>query len=158
MLAPMQGNAQKTALRDLFEKRMAQDAKKYKPEQLREAENLYQVMNKNWRTDEGKTALKVMIEKYPDVNRTGCAELYLGQVSEGEDRVAHLQTAIDKHSDCMYGNGVQVGAYARYLLGLFYKEKGDNTRANALFDEIKKDYPYAVDHKGRSLEEQIPKD
>ena len=60
-------------------------------------------------------------------------ELDLGQVSEGEEKARHLQTAIDKHADCMYGDGVQVGAYARYLLGLYYKEKGDNTRANSLF-------------------------
>jgi len=158
MLAPMQGDAQKKALRELFENRMAADAKKYKPEQIREAEQLYQTMNKNWRSDEGKAALQKMIEKYPDMNRTGCAELYLGQVSDGEEKAAHLQTAIDKHSDCMYGDGVQVGAYARYLLALYYKEKGDNTRANSLFDEIRKDYPLAVDHKGRSLEEQIPKE
>jgi hypothetical protein len=58
----------------------------------------------------------------------------------------------------MYGDGVQVGAYARYLLALYYKEKGDNTRANSLFDEIRKDYPLAVDHRGKSLEEQIPKE
>lgn len=158
MLAPMQGDAQKKALRELFENRMAADAKKYKPEQIREAEQLYQTMNKNWRSDEGNAALKKMIEKYPDINRTGCAELYLGQVAEGEERAAHLQTAIDKHSDCMYGDGVQVGAYARYLLALYYKEKGDNTRANSLFDEIRKDYPLAVDHRGKSLEEQIPKE
>lgn len=158
MLAPMQTNAQQKTLREIFENRMAADAKKYKPEQIREAEQLYQTMNKNWRSDEGKAALKKMIEKYPDINRTGCAELYLGQVSDGEEKAAHLQTAIDKHSDCMYGDGVQVGAYARYLLALHYKEKGDNTRANSLFDEIRKDYPLAVDHRGRSLEEQIPKE
>ena len=158
MLAPMQTTAQQKTLREMFESRMAQDAKKYKPDQLREAEQLYQIMNKNWRSDEGRGALKKMIEKYPDINRTGCAELYLGQVSEGEDKAAHLQAAIDKHGDCMYGDGVQVGAYARYLLAFYYKEKGDNTRANSLFDEIRKDYPMAVDHKGRSLEEQIPKE
>jgi hypothetical protein len=158
ILAPMQTNAQQKTLREMFEKRMAADAKKYKPDQLREAEQLYQTMNKNWRSDEGQAALKKMIEKYPDINRTGCAELYLGQVSEGDDKVAHLQAAIDKHSDCMYGDGVQVGAYARFLLGLYYKEKGDNARANALFDEMKKDYPLSVDHHGKSLDEQIPKE
>ena len=158
MLSPMQGDARQKALRELFEKRMALDAKKYKPDQLREAEQLYQTMNKNWRSDEGKAALKKMIEKYPDVNRTGCAELYLGQVSEDEEKVQHLQTAIDKHSDCMYGDGVQVGAYARYLLALYYKEKADNTRANSLLDEIRKDYPDAIDHHGKPLEEQISKE
>ena len=151
ILAPMQGQARQKVLRDLFEKRMAQDAKKYTPDQLRDAEKLYQTMNKNWRSDEGKAALKAMIDKYPDINRTGCAELYLGQVSDGDAKVEHLQTAIDKHSDCMYGDGVQVGAYARYLLALYYKEKGDNAKADSLFAEIKKDYPDAIDHRGNLL-------
>jgi hypothetical protein len=58
----------------------------------------------------------------------------------------------------MYGDGVQVGAYARFLLGLELKENGENVKANALFEEIRKDYPYAVDHHGDSLDAQIPKD
>lgn len=158
LLMPLQANARAKALREQFMMRCSQDEQKYSSDQLFEAENLYQTMNKNWRSDEGKAALATLIKRYPEVNRTGCAELYLGQVSDGDDKAEHLQTAIDKHGDCMYGDGVQVGAYARYLLALYYKEKGDNTRANSLFDEIRKDYPYAVDHKGRSLEEQIPKE
>jgi hypothetical protein len=158
LLGPMQADARQKALRTLFEKRMAQDAKKYTPDQLKDAESLYQTMNKNWRTDEGKAVLKAMIEKYPDINRTGCAELYVGQVSDGDEKVQHLQAAIDKHSDCIYGDGVQVGAYARFLLAMSYKDKGDNKRAGSLFDEIRKDYPEAIDHAGNLLEEQIPKD
>src|SRR5438128_4489 len=95
LLGPMQSDASKTTLREMFEKRMAADSKKYKPDQLREAEGLYQTMNKNWRSPEGKAALEQMLKKYPDINRTGCAELYLGQVSEGDDKADHLQTAID---------------------------------------------------------------
>ena len=155
LLGPLQTDAQKKALREQFEARMAADRKKYSDEQLREAETLYQIMNKNWRSEEGKVALKTMIEKYPDINRTGCARLYLGQVSQGEDKVQHLQEAIDKHSDCMYGDGVQVGAYARYLLGLHYKTAGEPAKAAALFEEIRKQYPYAVDHSGKSLEARL---
>ena len=158
LLAPLQADAQRKALREQFERRVDQDEKKYSSSQLFEAENLYQTMNKQWRSPEGREALEQLVKKYPDINRTGCAELYLGQVSEGVEKVQHLQTAIEKHSDCMYGDGVQVGAYARYLLALCYKEKGDDARANSLFDEIRKDFPYAVDHEGKSLEEQIPRE
>jgi tetratricopeptide (TPR) repeat protein len=158
LLAPLQADAQRKALREQFERRVDQDEKKYSSSQLFEAENLYQTMNKQWRSPEGREALEQLVKKYPDINRTGCAELYLGQVSEGVEKVQHLQTAIEKHGDCMYGDGVQVGAYARYLLALCYKEKGDDARANSLFDEIRKDFPYAVDHEGKSLEEQIPRE
>ena len=126
LLAPLQADAQRKALRKQFERRVDQDEKKYSSSQLFEAENLYQTMNKQWRSPEGREALEQLVKKYPDINRTGCAELYLGQVSEGVEKVQHLQTAIEKHGDCMYGDGVQVGAYARYLLALCYKEKGDD--------------------------------
>src|SRR5947209_2516406 len=101
LLGPLQAQAQQKVLREEFEKRMAQDQKKYKPDQIREAEQLYQTMNKDFASPGGKAALEALIKKYPDINRTGCAELYLGQVTEGDDKVQHLQTAIDQYSDCM---------------------------------------------------------
>jgi len=48
----------------------------------------------------------------------------------------------------MYGNGVQVGAYARYLLALYYKETGDLNRAKKLFTEVVRKYPGSVNHRG----------
>jgi TolA-binding protein len=143
------------ARRAAFRARMAADAKKYKPEQLKEAEELYQTMNKDWRSEGGKAALEKLISKYPDINRTGCAYLYLGQVSKGEEKEKYLRTAIDKHGDCMYGDGVVVGAYARYLLGLHLQSAGKTEEGKALLDEVKAQYPTAVDHGGRSLVTQI---
>jgi hypothetical protein len=139
------------ALREQFEKRQAVDLTRYTPAQLREAEQLYQAMNKDWNSPPGKAALEALVEQFPDINRTGCAFLYLGQVTDGQQKEMNLQTAIDKHSDCMYGDGVQVGAYARYLLAQYYKQKGNNERAEALLDEMKKEYPLAIDHRGRAL-------
>ena len=42
-------------------KRAAEDRTVYKPEQLAEIESLYQVANKNWRTDEARTNLKQLL-------------------------------------------------------------------------------------------------
>ena len=66
--------------------------------------------------------------------------------------------AIAGHGDCFYGDGVQVGAFARFLLGYVYHKSGDTEKAKPLFDEIRKDFPDAVDHRGRSLVEQLPPD
>ena len=63
------------AFRERFEKKMAQDRDKYTPEQLRDAEQLYQVANQKWGTPEAIESLQTMIKKYPDINRTGCATL-----------------------------------------------------------------------------------
>jgi hypothetical protein len=96
-----------------------------------------------------------MIKKFPDINRTGCATLYVAQKSEGEERLKYLQQCIDKFNDCFYGDGVQVGAYSRFLLAEDYRRNGEETKAAALYDELKTKYPDAVDHSGRLLVDGI---
>jgi beta-lactamase regulating signal transducer with metallopeptidase domain len=131
--------------------RSRQDAKKYQPEQMAEAEQLYQVANKNWRAPEAIVSLKQMIEKYPDVNRTGCAVLYLGQMSQGDTREEYLKRAVEKHSDCYYFNGVQVGGYGRYLLALYYHDIGRIDEAKKLLEELINKYPDALTHRQQRL-------
>ena len=151
-------NAQDRAKKQqaLARARMSQDLKKHNRDQLREAEQLYQVANKNWRAPEAKQSLQQMIERFPDVNRTGCAALYLAQWSEGEERERLLKEVIEKFGDCFYGNGVQVGAYARFLLALYYKDKGEADKAKDLFEEIRTKYPDAIDHRGNGVVAQLP--
>lgn len=137
-------------------KRMQQDAQKYNRQQLAEAEQLYQVANKNWRSPEAKACLEKMVKQYPDLNRTGCAVLYLGQMAEGNEREQYLKDAIEKYGDCYYGDGANVGAYARYVLGAAYQQAGQKEKAKALFDEIRQNHPQALDHRGRLLVKQLP--
>ena len=134
---------------------MRKDRAIYTTEQRREIETLYQVANKQWRSVEGKDSLKALIEKYDKANRTGCALLYLGQMSKGKEREEYLLEAINGFSDCFYGNGVQVGAYARYYLAYYYKENGQEEEAKEMFREIASRYPNAVNHKGRFLADLI---
>lgn len=135
--------------------RMRKDSAIYTREQLREIETLYQVANKQWRSQEGKDSLEKLIKKFDKANRTGCALLYLGQMSKGKEREDYLLRAIDGFSDCYYGDGVQVGAYARYYLAYHYKENGQSQKAEALFEELRKTYPDAISHKGRLLADAI---
>jgi len=141
--------------RNRARQRMRKDSEIYSREQLREVETLYQVANKQWRSQEGKDSLKELIEKYDKANRTGCALLYLGQMSKGKEREQYLKNAIAEFSDCFYGDGVQVGAYARYYLAYHYKEAGKSNEAERLFREIGERYPNAIDHKGRLLRDII---
>ncbi|QDS97260.1 tetratricopeptide repeat protein [Adhaeretor mobilis] len=136
-------------------KRMRQDAGKYSADELREIESLYQVANKEWRTPKAKLSLQQLVEKYDKANRTGCALLYLGQMSKGKDRVEYLTKAAEKFGDCYYGDGVQVGAYARLLLGQTYLQEGEKKQAAALFEELRKNYPQAIDHRGNHLVAQL---
>ena len=159
MLIGVYGYADEPAvdLKAGIKRRTEEDRKTYTMEQLREIEALYQLANKDLKDPGAKEALKALIEKYPKANRTGCAVQYIAQMSTGEDREKYLKLAIKDFSDCFYGNGVQVGAYARYYLGYYYEEKGKEKEAKALFDEIRKDYPNAVNHKGKRLVDILPK-
>jgi hypothetical protein len=144
-------DSRRIALREKFDKKMSSDAKKYTRDQLSDAEKLYQVANQKWGTPEASDSLQKMIERYPDINRTGCAVLYLAQKSEGDARAKYLQDCIEKYNDCFYGDGVQVGAYARFLLAGDLRAKGDSAKAETLENEIKKQFAGAVDHGGNLL-------
>lgn len=132
-------------------KRMRKDTQIYSKPELREIERLYQVANEHWKTEEGKDSLKELVEKYDKANRTGCALLYLGQMSQGEEREEYLKEAIEDFSDCYYGDGVQVGPYARYHLAYHYRRSGKENEAADLFEEIGELYPHAIDHRGALL-------
>ena len=131
--------------------RMREDRNEYDNEELQEIEKLYQVANKNWRTEEAKTSLEALIKKYKKANRTGCAVLYLGQMSTGEQRENYLRKAVDDFSDCYYGNGCQVGGYGRYLLAAYLRETGKDDEAKKLIAELEKKYATATGHSGKLI-------
>jgi len=153
--ATQAAESRQRALRANFEKRMAQDRAKYAPDQLRKAENLTGVADQGYGTAEGSNTCQTIIRDYPDSNRAGCAMLYLAQMAEGEERAQDFQQCIDKYNDCFYGDGVQVGVYAKFQLAEDYQSQGETAKAKALFDEIKTKYPKAIDHTGTLLVDKI---
>jgi hypothetical protein len=134
---------------------MREDSDIYSQEELREIESLYQVANKKWRSEEGKDSLKKLVSKYSAANRTGCALLYLGQMSTGDEQINYLKQAIENFSDCFYGDGVQVGAYARFVLWYRYRNDGEKEKAAGIAEEIRINYPDAIDHRGRNVVELL---
>ena len=133
-----------------------QDSETYTRDELRAIESLYQVANKKWRSKEAQNSLRTLVQKYDKANRTGCAILYLGQMSTGNEKIEHLKRAIEQFGDCFYGDGVQVGAYARFLLGHTYLESDKPEEAERLFKEIRENYSDAIDHRGNLLSGLIP--
>ena len=158
-LAPLkaqQASAERQGpLHDRYMKRLAQDQGKYSQQQLREAEQLYLVGNRKWGTPEAIASLKTVVQKYPGINFTGEAELNLAQMSQGDERDQYLQDCIDNYSDCFYDDGVLVGAYARFLLAEDLQNNGEREKAEALFSEIKSEYPGAIDHAGNLLVDDL---
>jgi beta-lactamase regulating signal transducer with metallopeptidase domain len=139
------------AYRVKFDRRSDLDRKKYTQEQLTEAEKMYQVANSKWGSPEAIESLKKMVEKFPDLNRTGCALLYLAQTTTGPESEKYFKDCIEKYNDCYYGDGVQVGAYARFCLADYYGKTKENEKAEALYKEIKDDYSDSIDHNGQFL-------
>ncbi len=131
--------------------RMRQDRGKYSPEVLSEVEALYQTANKQWRSPEAVAALEKLTEEYPDLNRTGCATMYLGQMTQGPERVEYLTLAMTDFADCYYGDGVNVGAYATYYLACYHWQEGNYDDAKPMIDKINDQHADAIDHRGRAL-------
>jgi hypothetical protein len=52
---------------------------------------------------------------------------------------AVVEKAIADHGDCWYGDGVQVGAYARFHLAMHYLREGKRAKAEDLIAEIRKE-------------------
>ena len=143
-------DAARAELQQEARKRMAEDRDEYSRQELGELEELYQVANKNWKTDRpaAKKAMEELVKKYKKANRTGCAMLYLGQLSYGDERDKYLDQAIEDFSDCFYGNGVQVGGWARFLRMADLKSDGKDKEAAELEKQIRTKYPKSINHSG----------
>jgi hypothetical protein len=155
VLEPFQAEQRMRAYRPKFERRRAQDRDKYTEEQVREAESMYVAASEKWNSPEGAEGFEALIKKYPDVNRAGCAALDHAASSQAEGRAKYLRLCIEKYSDCFYGDGVQIGAFARFLLAEDCKRQGEDKKAAALRAEIKVKYADAIDHRGNLLLDSI---
>lgn len=130
--------------------RMAKDAMLYSRDERVAIENLYQ----SWTVKRGKERQAIaitMLRRFPKANRTGCAMLYLAQDNARQKRIDLLKQVIRDHDDCWYGNGVQVGAMARYHLFNILRETGKQEEAEKYREELKTMFPDAIDHSGKPL-------
>lgn len=155
-LEPLKGQqstiaSRRKALQEKVQARFALDRDAYTSEQVLDAEKLYVLVSTKPSSMIASNSFQALLTNYPHMDRTGCAALYMAQRSQGDEHAKNLQECIDKYSDCMYGDGVQVGAFARFLLAREYSRLGLDKKAEALSDELKTQYPDAVDHAGTLL-------
>ncbi len=137
--------------------KMGADSKEYRQKEFAELEELYQKGNANPRTPENQVFLKQVVEKFPKSNRAGCAALYLGRYTKGDEQEKYLELAIEKFSGSYYLDGTNVGGYARFVLGMIQHQAGKQSAAKKLFEELRRDYADTTDHGGRLLVENLPK-
>jgi hypothetical protein len=146
------------ALRAGAQARMRQDLEVFTHEQVREIESTYQSASSSAElTPDARQRLLALSEKYPKANRTGCALLYLAQASAGEAREVLLKRVIADHGDAWYGDGTQVGAYARVWLAAHYVNTDRRALAMEVAAEVERLFPGAIDHTGLRLSEHLKK-
>lgn len=150
-LSRASSDAQLEALRAAAQQRMRRDRATYSSDDFRDIEALYQSANQNLRAPGARATLVQLIRNYPGSNRAGCAVLYLAQTSDPVEREEYLKQAIARHSDAMYGDGVQVGAFARAQLATLYASLGRTADAQKIAEELRTLFPTAVDHDGTRL-------
>jgi hypothetical protein len=144
------------AYRERFDRRSELDRQKYTPEQLAKAEEMMATADRQFGSAACIETLKQMVEKFPNANRAGCALLYLAQSTTGPESEKHFMDCMQKYDDCYYGDGVRVGAFARFCLANYYNATNEDKKAEALYKEIKDNYSDAIDHNGQLLINIIP--
>ena len=138
-------------LQHMAKERARKDYSEYSKKEVMEAEALYQEASRRLGSERGRELLREVISKYPKMNRAGCAALYLAKEMEGHEREDLLRQAFEKYGDCMYYDGVQVGAYARYILADIYNQEGNVEGARELMQYVNEHFPHAIDHEGKRL-------
>ena len=151
--AEERADAWRDALRAKTVARAQADLVLYGREGCREIEMAYRAYSKSGDVD--NEHLQKLLEKFPKANRTGCAVMYAGQRSQGKDGGKWFRLAIEKFGDCMYGDGAQVGAYARFYLAKQLEREGKKSEADAMREELLKLYPDARTHRGRKMSDYI---
>ena len=145
----------KVAMRTKVKARIQKDRELYGVDGLREIEITYRAYSKS--KDADNEHLQTLIKKFPKANRTGCAVMYAGQRSRGTDDGKWFRLAMESYGDCFYGDGAQVGAYARFYLAGLLERKGDKAGAEKLRREILELYPDALTHRGRKMANYLRK-
>lgn len=145
----------KAAMCTKVKERIQKDKELYGVDGLREIEIAYRAYSKS--KDADNEHLQTLITKFPKANRTGCAVMYAGQRSRGTDDGKWFRLAVENYGDCFYGDGAQVGAYARFYLAGLLERKGDKAGAEKLRCEILELYPDALTHRGRKMANYLRK-
>ena len=153
-----QGEERRLERQKHFLVRQSQDRANFSPVLLRELEDLYQIANIQSKTPEAKAGLEKLIKdsRFEKTNRFGCALIYLATISGTMNVEELLKKAVEEYSDCWYGDGVNVGAYATYLLGGYYHGLANKEAAKQCFSQLKTKYPDAIGHAGQILVDKIP--
>ncbi len=103
------------------------------------------------RNADALTTYRALIERFPEQNRAGCAAIYLAGLQLSgknyQEAIETLTLAAEKYDQDRYGDGVEVGGYAYFLLAKAYCETGEYEKAAASLRNLVDKFPYASGHR-----------
>ncbi len=135
--------------------RADRDRQTFSADGLTALESAYQLAKQEPDVERHAAALRSLLEKFRHSNRAGCAVLRLARLTTGPGREQWLEEAIAHHSDAYYLDGTSVGAMARLYLAAEWAQRGRQTDAARLRQEIESLFPDATDHDGLPVMEAL---
>jgi hypothetical protein len=152
------GHTKKLAEKKIKEahKHVAAERAKFKAEDIARAETLYHRANRQSKPEIRNRLLDSVVILYPQLNRAGCAQLYLAQRADSNDkREQLLKDCIDRFSECYYLDGAQVGPLAMLQLARLYNATNREPLGQELIKRLRKEHRKAIGHDGRRLLEDV---
>ena len=131
------------------------ERKTFKAEDIAKAEELYDKASKNLWDTGAKKLLASVVRLYPQLNRAGCAQLYLAQQDTAQNKELLLKDCMRRFDSCFYFDGTQVGPLAMFQLATWYQQTGRKQEAHKLFRRLRRESPEAVGHDGEPLVSKI---
>jgi TolA-binding protein len=163
-VAQLQAAAGKTRSNDNAKKMMKvarqhveAERQKFKAQDIEKAEELYGEASQMYMqsSKDSKKLLETVVTLYPQLNRAGCAQLYIAQQESGTEKERLLKDCMKRFDACYYLDGTQVGPLATLQLAFYYCQAGKDDDARKLFKQVRDEYPDAVGHDGELLTDKI---
>ena len=131
------------------------ERKNFKSGDITKAEEIYQKASRILGGNEAEKLLDSVVSLYPQLNRAGCAQLYLAQQEKGQEKERLLKDCMERFSGCYYLDGAQVGPLAMLQLAYYYQQTGREHEARKLFKQLRHESPEAIGHDGELLVDEI---
>ncbi len=142
----------KKMFKSAFLKRMKKDEVKLGDEVYQIIEDTYQKASSTSDTKEAEKLYKEIIRKYPSSNRAGCSAVML-VISNPDDKL--YKRCYTDFKDDIFGDGVQVAPYSKFLHANYLFSRGKEEEAAGLHNDVLKNYPKAIAHNGVYLRYMI---
>jgi TolA-binding protein len=129
------------------------DRQRYSQAELEEIEILYELgLKGHGGGKDSRDSLRLLVERFPDSNRGGCAAMNLGALALNEGDVdssrEYFEQIIHSGNQAVFDDGEPVLAKAMLNLGMSFAKSGDLATADTTWQELTERFPDQKDGRG----------